>query len=213
LFIEYYRMYNDLNTCSENFVQAKNRKKSETCNSDCRFVTNSHVFFSPCEKCVLNFHTVWRTRTHFFTPCEKHVMWKNEAQQSFAINYRFNSSKIQVQFKITFATRYFTASFFYGDFIYKLKKIKGNVNLSRLFVKSICKFKKKGYQHDIQVWWLTHLQLIIMLTSLVARRWQGFESLWRFLGKSFLKNLVARCVSVIPVNVFVLIWLQGLWSP
>ena len=53
-----------------------------------------------------------------------------------------------MQFKITIATRYFTASF-YRDLIYKLKKIKGNVNFSTLFVKTICKFKKKGYQHDI----------------------------------------------------------------
>jgi hypothetical protein len=29
------------------------------------------------------------------------------------------------------------------------KTIKGNVNVSRLFVKTICKFKKKCYQHDI----------------------------------------------------------------
>jgi hypothetical protein len=36
---------------------------------------------------------------------------------------------------------------FYGDLIYKL--IKGNVNFARSFVKTICKFKKKGYQHDI----------------------------------------------------------------
>lgn len=38
---------------------------------------------------------------------------------------------------------------FYGDLIYKLRKIKGNVNFSQLFVKTICRFKKKGYQHDI----------------------------------------------------------------
>jgi hypothetical protein len=39
---------------------------------------------------------------------------------------------------------------FYRDLIYELKKIKGNVNFHRLFIKTICKFKKKGYQHDIQ---------------------------------------------------------------
>jgi hypothetical protein len=38
---------------------------------------------------------------------------------------------------------------FYGDLIYKLKKIQGNANFSKLFVKTICKFKTKGYQHDI----------------------------------------------------------------
>jgi hypothetical protein len=31
----------------------------------------------------------------------------------------------------------------------KLKKIKGNVNFSRLFIKAICKLKKKGYHLDI----------------------------------------------------------------
>jgi hypothetical protein len=31
---------------------------------------------------------------------------------------------------------------FYGDLIYKLKKIKGNVNFSQLFVNTICRFKK-----------------------------------------------------------------------
>jgi hypothetical protein len=53
-----------------------------------------------------------------------------------------------VQFEITIATRYFTASF-YGDLIYKHKKTKGNVNFSTLLVKTICKFKKKGFQHNI----------------------------------------------------------------
>jgi hypothetical protein len=39
---------------------------------------------------------------------------------------------------------------FYGDLMYnKLKKIKGNVNFSKLFVNTICKIKKKGYPHDI----------------------------------------------------------------
>jgi hypothetical protein len=72
---------------------------------------------------------------------------------------------------------------FYGDLIYKLKKIEGNVNFSMLFVTTICKLKMKGYQHDILqrsaglVINLSKVELIIMLTSLVARRWQGFKSL------------------------------------
>jgi hypothetical protein len=75
----------------------------------------------------------------------------------------------------------------YGDLIYKLKKIESCVNFSTLFVKSICKFKKVTvmiFYNALHAWWLTHLQLIIMLTSVVARRWQGFKSLWRFMGKS-----------------------------
>ncbi|MGH5019796.1 hypothetical protein ACRFGX_28735, partial [Klebsiella pneumoniae] len=38
---------------------------------------------------------------------------------------------------------------FYGDLIYKLKKIKSSVNFPTLFVRTIRKFKKKGYQEDI----------------------------------------------------------------
>ena len=38
---------------------------------------------------------------------------------------------------------------FYGDLIYALRKIIGKINFSSLFVKTICKFKKKGYHHDI----------------------------------------------------------------
>jgi hypothetical protein len=32
---------------------------------------------------------------------------------------------------------------------HELQKIKGNVNLSTLFVKTICKFKMKRYEQDI----------------------------------------------------------------
>lgn len=41
-----------------------------------------------------------------------------------------SNSKIQLQFKITTSTRNF--SVFYGDFIYKLKKINGNINFFML---------------------------------------------------------------------------------
>jgi hypothetical protein len=46
----------------------------------------------------------------------------------------------------------------------------------------------------LYAWWLTHLKLIVMLTCLFARRWQGSKSLWR---EILWKNLETRSVSFI----------------
>jgi hypothetical protein len=83
----------------------------------------------------------------------------------------------------------FYSQFFYGDLIYELKK------RQRYFFsvirKTICKFKKRDYQHDIlqrsaglvinpsTVTCFDHYAYLFVCT-----RWQGFKSLWRFMGKS-----------------------------
>jgi hypothetical protein len=35
----------------------------------------------------------------------------------------------------------------------------------------------------LHAWWLTRLQLIVMLTSLFACQWQRFKTSWKFIGK------------------------------
>jgi hypothetical protein len=104
---------------------------------------------------------------------------------------------------------------FLWRFNYKLKKIKDNINFSKLFVKTVCELKKKDYQNDTlqrSACLCTHMQLIVMLTSLVARRWQEFEFM-KDHGGNLYKNLEARYISFIPADVFLLIWLQGHWIP
>ena len=64
---------------------------------------------------------------------------------------------------------------FYGDLVYKLKKIIGNPNLSNLFKRIVNRFKRAGYSLEIMrqtaCLVLTQSWLKDMLHSLVAQRW------------------------------------------
>ena len=64
---------------------------------------------------------------------------------------------------------------YYGDLVYKLKKIIGNPNFSNLFKRIVNRFKRAGYSLDIMrqtaYLVLTKSWLKAMLHSLVARRW------------------------------------------
>ena len=64
---------------------------------------------------------------------------------------------------------------FYGDLMYKFKKIIGNPNFSDLFKGFVTRFKRAGYTLDIMrqtaCLVLTKLWLKALLHSLVARRW------------------------------------------
>ena len=62
---------------------------------------------------------------------------------------------------------------FYGDLVYKFKKIIGNPIVSNLFI--VNRFKRAGYSLDIMrqtaCLVLTQSWLRVMLHSLVAHRW------------------------------------------
>ena len=71
---------------------------------------------------------------------------------------------------------------FYGDLVYKLKKIVGSNNFSAQFIKIISHYKKIGY--NINALQLgsqpNHFIFFIMATlvsSLIARRWVGLQTL------------------------------------
>ena len=73
---------------------------------------------------------------------------------------------------------------FYGDLVYKLKTIAGSNNFSTQFSEIISPYKKIGY--DINVLQQTACLLVnpitvaTLLSSLIARRWVGLQTLWRF---------------------------------
>ena len=73
---------------------------------------------------------------------------------------------------------------FYGDLVYKLKKIVGSNNFSAQFIKIISHYKKLAitlmYCHRLHAWWSTQSRLATLLSSLIARRWVGLQTLWRF---------------------------------
>ena len=65
---------------------------------------------------------------------------------------------------------------FYGDLVYKFKKIIGNPNFSDLFRRIVKRFGITGYNLDIirdrlHALFLTQSWLMTMQHSLVARRW------------------------------------------
>ena len=63
---------------------------------------------------------------------------------------------------------------FYGDLVYKLKKIVGSNNFSAQFIIIISHYKKIGY--NINVLQQTAC-LATLLSSLIARRWVGLQTL------------------------------------
>ena len=70
---------------------------------------------------------------------------------------------------------------FYGDLVYKLKKIVGSNNFSAQFIKIISHYKKIGYNinvlHRLHAWWSTQSRLATMLSSLIAGWWVGLQTL------------------------------------
>ena len=78
---------------------------------------------------------------------------------------------------------------FYGDLVYKLKPIVGSNNFSAQFIKIISYYKKMAitlmHCNRLHAWWLTQSRLATLLSSLIARRWVGFQTLWRFGLKDF----------------------------
>ena len=62
---------------------------------------------------------------------------------------------------------------FYGDLVYKFKKLIGSNDFSFQFRKIITRYRRIGYNLNVmrQSW------LITMLPSLIARRWVGRQTL------------------------------------
>ena len=71
---------------------------------------------------------------------------------------------------------------FYGDLVYKLKKLVCSYGFSAQFIKIISHYKKKLaialiYYNRVHAWWSTQSQLATLLSSLIARRWVGLQTL------------------------------------
>ena len=70
---------------------------------------------------------------------------------------------------------------FYGDLVYKLKKIVGSNNFSAQFIKIISHYKKIGYNINVlqQTACLVVNPITVgnLLSSLIARRWVGLQTL------------------------------------
>ena len=70
---------------------------------------------------------------------------------------------------------------FYGDLMYKLKKIVGFDNFSAQFIKIMFHYKKNSYNinvlHRVHSWRSTQSRLAILLSSLIARPWVGLQTL------------------------------------
>ena len=66
---------------------------------------------------------------------------------------------------------------FYGDLVYKLKKIVGSYNFSAQFIKIISHYKKIGYNINVLQQTATQSRLATLLSSLIARRWVRLQTL------------------------------------
>ena len=73
---------------------------------------------------------------------------------------------------------------FYGDLVYKLNKIVGSNNFSAHFVKFIPIIKRLAitlmYCNRLHAWWSTQSRLATLLSSLIACRLVGLQTLWWF---------------------------------
>ena len=72
---------------------------------------------------------------------------------------------------------------FYGDLVYKFKKLFGRNDFSFQFRKIITRYRRIGYNLNVMrqcaclFFFLTQSRLIAMLPSLIARRWVGRQTL------------------------------------
>ena len=70
---------------------------------------------------------------------------------------------------------------FYGDMVYKLKKIVGSYNFLAQFIKIISYYKKIGYNIDVlqqtACLVVNPITVATLLSSLAARRWVGLQTL------------------------------------
>ena len=73
---------------------------------------------------------------------------------------------------------------FYGDLVYKLKKIVGSYNFSAQFIKIISHYKKIGCNNNVlqQTACLVVNPITVgkLISSWIARPWVGLQTLWRF---------------------------------
>ena len=83
-------------------------------------------------------------------------------------------SKFQIGLK-SLLRQGISESEFYGDLVYKLKKIVVSDNFSAQFIKIISHYKKIGYNINL-------LQqaacLVVNPITLIARWWVGLQTLW-----------------------------------
>ena len=70
---------------------------------------------------------------------------------------------------------------FYGDLVYRLKKIAGSNNFSAQFIKIISHYRRLAitlmYCNRLYAWWSTQSWLATLLASLIARWWVGPQTL------------------------------------
>ena len=66
---------------------------------------------------------------------------------------------------------------FYGDLVYKLKKIVGSNNFSAQFIKIISHYKKIMYCSRRHAWWSTQSRVATLLSSFIAHQWVGLQTL------------------------------------
>ena len=72
---------------------------------------------------------------------------------------------------------------FYGDLVYKLKKIVGSNKSSAQFIKLISHYKKIGYYINVlqqnACFVVDPITVGNFASSLIARRWVGPQTLWQ----------------------------------
>ena len=73
---------------------------------------------------------------------------------------------------------------FYGDLVYKLKKIVRSNNFSVQFIKIVSHYKIMAktlmYCNRLHAWWSTQSRFATLLSFLFACRWVGLQTLSRF---------------------------------
>ena len=126
----------------------------------------------------------FNTRNKLFTQkflkqgCRYHKLRKTFSK--FYRRYYDLISKFQVGLK-SLLRQGLSEPDFYGDLVYKLKKIVGSNNFSAQFIKIISHCKNIGYNimycYRLHAWWSTQSRLATLLSSLIARRWVGLKTL------------------------------------
>ena len=134
-----------------------------------------------------NFITDFNTRNKLLTQkLLKQCYQYHKLRKTFSKFYRryydlIHVSKFQVGLK-SILRHGLSEPEFYGDLVYKLKKIVGSNNFSAQFIKIISYYKKNGYNINVYcnrqpAWWSAQSRSATLLSSLLARRLVGLQTL------------------------------------
>ena len=138
------------------------------------------IRFARASSCITDFNTRNRLLTQKLLKQDYRYRKLHKTFSKFYRRYYDLIFKFQVGIKSLLRQGLWEPEF-YGDLVYKLKKIVYSSNFSAQFIKIISHYKRLSitlmYCNRLHAWWSTQSRLATLLSSLISRLWVGHQIL------------------------------------